>query len=54
MEKAKKGLQSSCKYANPFAAPRAIFSLVGQSMVGRPLPAMTNFKSAIKLMQAFN
>jgi hypothetical protein len=31
-------LQSSCKYASPLVDPRAILSLVGQSMVGRPLP----------------
>ena len=39
-EKEREILQSSCKYASPFADPKAIFSLVGQSIVGRPFPAI--------------
>lgn len=31
-------LQSSCRYASPFAEPRAIFNLVAQSITGLPLP----------------
>lgn len=37
--------QSSCKYARPFAEPRAILSLVGHSMVGLPFPEITQFES---------
>ena len=35
--------QSSCRYANPFAELIAIFSLVGQFIVGLSNPAMSIF-----------
>lgn len=35
-----KNLQSSCRYANPFADPKAIFNLVDQSIGGLPLPEL--------------
>ena len=39
----KENSQSSCRYANPFAQPIAIFSLVGQFIVGHSNPAMSIF-----------
>ena len=35
--------QSSCRYANPLAEPRAIFILFGQLRVGALSPAMSFF-----------
>lgn len=37
--------QSSCRYANPFAEPRAIFILVGQFIVDLSFPAMLFFSN---------
>ena len=37
----KENSQSSCRYANPFAEPIAIFSLVGQLIVGLSNPVMS-------------
>ena len=39
----KENSQSSCRYANPFAQPIAIFSLVGQFIVGLSNSAMSIF-----------
>ena len=36
-------LQSSWRYASPLADPVAIRSLVGQSMIGRSVPATNKY-----------
>lgn len=39
IRRSRKDIQSSCKYANPFAEPRATFILVAQFIGGLPFPA---------------
>lgn len=41
-ESIQENLQSSCRYASPFADPTAIFNLVSHSRTGCPVPAMCN------------